>query len=224
MNEQSVFALMKDWGYYPVDKSHPDSLGYTGLMVAIRKEPTGNHFDPQALHLCLQDEYGLARGTTLSMLSPPESTGHVCPGIIRIQDRTDKRVHFYTFGGSLEMAVQPDEMMLTFHSPAPILELGAHPESVQNQIAAEAGEMLAEIEVKWGFDERAFNRRLAGIDPFQFYLAIMQSLLDRYARVRALKETEHALHQALQREKDWLVSKHQWPAKPPSIEGLFAHS
>jgi hypothetical protein len=37
MSEQSVLELMKNWGYYQLAKPHPDSPGYSGLLVAIRK-------------------------------------------------------------------------------------------------------------------------------------------------------------------------------------------
>jgi hypothetical protein len=37
MGEQSLLGLMKDWGYYLLPRSHPDSPGYSGLLVAIRE-------------------------------------------------------------------------------------------------------------------------------------------------------------------------------------------
>ena len=84
--------------------------------------------------------------------------------------------------------------------------------------------MLGEIEVRWGADEKGFSRRLATVEPFQFYLATLQSLLHRFEHARALEEAYHALYDALRRERNWLESKHQWPAKPPTIEELFAPS
>ncbi len=92
MIEQSVLELMKNWGYYPLAKPHPGSPAYSGLLVAIRKEPTGKHFDSQTLHLRLRDEYGGARWRILSWLSPLEGVGHVCPGMITLQDRSGKQV------------------------------------------------------------------------------------------------------------------------------------
>jgi hypothetical protein len=115
---------MKDWGYYTLEKPHPGSPGYTGLVVAIRKQPTVKHFDPETVHLCRRDDYGLPKGTTVSLISPlAEETGTVCPGIIRLRDRTGREVDFYTFGGSLETAVRSGEMVVVVRSPAPILEL-----------------------------------------------------------------------------------------------------
>ena len=41
MDEQSLLELVENWGYYLFAKSHDSSPGYTRLLVAIRKQPTG---------------------------------------------------------------------------------------------------------------------------------------------------------------------------------------
>lgn len=224
MSEQSLLELMKDWGYYPLARPHPDSPGYGGLLVAIRKEPTGKHFDAQALHLRLRDEYGGARWRTLSWLSPLEDTGHICPGMVTLQDRSGKQVEFFTFGGSLEVTSGPGEMVYSLRSPAPVLELNAQEETVSDQLAAETEELLGRIEVKWGKDEKGFSRRLAKVDALQFYLATLASILHRYAQVRILEKAHHDLFATLRGEREWLVEKHLWPAKPLVLENLLAPS
>jgi hypothetical protein len=224
MNEQSVFDLIKDWGYYPLAKSHPDSLGHTGLLVAIRKEPTGKHFDPQTLHLRLRDEYGGAGWKTLSWLSPLEGVGHACPGMITLRDQPGNLVEFFTFGGSLEMTLGPGEMIYSLRSPAPVLEVTAPEETVPDQLAAEVEGLLARIEVKWRKDEKGFNRRLAEVDSLQFYLSALASILNRYEQVHVLEEAHHEFFVALRREKEWLIEKLLWPAKPLALEILLAPS
>ncbi|MBU0703167.1 MAG: hypothetical protein KKC18_04805, partial [Chloroflexi bacterium] len=129
MSEQSVLELMKNWGYYPLTQSHPGSPGYSGLLVAIRKKPTGKHFDPQTLCLRLRDEYGGAGWKTLSWLSPLKGRGHVCPGAVTLEDRLGKQVEFFTFGGSLEMTSGSGEVDYSLRSPAPVLELTAPEET-----------------------------------------------------------------------------------------------
>ena len=223
MNEQSVLELMKSWGYHPLAKPHPGSPGHTGLLVAIRKEPTDKHFDPQTLHLRLRDEYGGAGWKTLSWLSPLEGSGHVCPGTVTLKDRSGRQIEFFTFGGSLEMTSGPGEMAYSLRSPAPVLELTAHEETVPDQLAAEAEELLARIEVKWGTDEKGFNRQLAEVDPLQFYLSALASIVNHYEQVQVLEEAYHELSLALCREREWLVEKSLWLAKPLALEDLLAH-
>lgn len=226
MNEDSLFDLVEDWGYYTLEKPHPDSPGYSGLVIAIRKKPTAKHFDPETVHLYRRDEYGLPKGITLSLLSPLEGhTAHVCPGIIRIQDRTGKAVNFYTFGGSLDMAERSGEMVLVVHSSAPILELTDKEETVQDELAAETGALLGRVEISWLEDEKGFSQRLAEVDPLQLYKATLGSLLHRFETDAALEQGFSApLHDVLRQEKRWLASQDQWPENPPTIEELFSHS
>lgn len=222
MDEESVLELVKSWGYRPLTKPHPDSLGYGRLLVAIRKQPTEQHFDPQRLHLRLRDEHGLAKWRTLSWLSPLEGSGHVCPCLITLHDRSDKRVYFFTFGGTLEATPGADKTVYELRSPAPILELTGRDETVQDQLASETGELLGEIEVQWKADEKGFSRRLAQVDPAQFYLATLQSLPHRYEHTHALEDTYHELHDALCREREWLAEKGQWPTQSAALEDLLA--
>lgn len=101
MDQQSPLELMQNWGYYLLPKSHRDSPGYAGLLVAIRQQPTGEHFDPRRLHLRLRDVKGIVEWRTLDWLTPLEASAHACPGRLILRDRFDKSVEFFTFGGSL---------------------------------------------------------------------------------------------------------------------------
>lgn len=222
MNEQSELKLMKDWGYYLLPKSHDSSPGYTGLLVAIRKQPTGQHFDPQTLRLRLRDAKGVARLRTLGWVMPLKESAYACPGRVILRDRSDKAVEFFTFGGSLEVTSGTDEMVYTLHSPAPILELTAHGETITDFLASETESLMAEVETKWGRDEEGFNRRLAEIDPFQFYLASLQSILVHLEPVQALEKAYHAFYEGFLREKEWLVTKSLWPVEPSVLEDLLA--
>ena len=227
MEEQSILHLMENWGYYLLPQSHPDSPGYTGLLVAIRKQPTEKHFDPQAMRLRLRDKYDQAKWTTLGLHSPLElpikTSIHVCPGEVILRDRTDKRADFFVFGGSLEAVSVPGETVYSLRSPAPILRLTDDPESVPDQFASETEALIGELRVRWGSDEEGFARRLAQVDPFQFYLATLQAILARYERDRhILQETFHEFYLALRNEKGWLMERGRWPAILPTLEELLA--
>ena len=222
MNEGSLLKLMKGWGYYLLPQSHRDSPGYTGVLVAIREQPTGKHFDPMMLYLPLRDVTGVAKWMKFGWSSPPADSSHVCPGRVILGDRFDKRIEFFTFGGSLEVTSGPGEMVCSLCSPAPVLELIAQQETIPDQLACETESLMGKVKARWGLDDIGFNRRLAEVDPLQFYLASLQSILLQYERVPTLDEVYHECRDALFQEKEWLVAKDLWPVNPLRLEGLLA--
>ncbi len=222
MDKQSLMELMQDWGYYLLPKSHRDSPGYTGLLVAIRRQPTGKHFDAHRLHLWLRDVDGVVEWRMLDWFTPLETSAHAWPGRLILRDRFDKSVEFFTFGGSLEVISEPGEMVYSLHSPAPILELADRSETVSNQLAAETESLMSEVRVRWAPDEEEFDRRLAEVDPFQFYLASLQSILLRYEHSQALEQVSREFLDALHREREWFVTKSLWPVNPSVLEDLLA--
>ena len=137
MEQNNLSKLMEDWGYYLLDPAHSASPGFGGLVVAIRARPTGKHFDPEALHLDLQDDQGAATQTALSRRHPSPRSGHACPGRVILEDRFDKRVEFFTFGGSLEAIAEGDDWFFLLKSPAPILELESRKNATVDLLASE---------------------------------------------------------------------------------------
>jgi hypothetical protein len=213
---------MEDRGYFLLPRAHPHSPGYTGLRIAIRARPTRLHFDPESIRLRLRDKYGSANWTALELGSPDRGTGHVCPGRVIVRDRLDKRVHFFTFGSSLEVAWAPDVIVYSLHSPAPILELTEPEETIPDQLASETEAMIGEVQASWGSNDAGFARRLAQVDPLQFYLASLHSILLRYGQSRALRESFEDLYDALLAEEKLLMETNQWPAHPLMLEELLA--
>jgi len=223
MDMQSVLELTRNWGYYLLPKPHDDSPGYTGLLVAIRKQPTGEHFDPQTLRLRLRDAQGVARWRTLSWLAPHNEPAQACPGRMILRDRLGKSVEFFAFGGWLEVTSGPGEWVYSIRSPAPVLELTAHQETMPDLLASETESLMGKMEVKWGRDdEEGFNRRLGEVAPLQFYLAALKSILLHYERAQALDRTYHESHEGLLQEKGRLVAEGLWPANLPLLEDLLA--
>jgi hypothetical protein len=222
MDEQSLLELMRNWGYYSPSRSHRDSPGYTGLLIAIRQQPTGKHFDPHKLQLRLRDAKGVVKWRTLDWLTPLKASAHACPGRLILRDRFDKSVEFFTFGGSLEVTSGPGEMVYSLHSPAPIFELTDRSETVPDQLAAETESLMGEIEAaRWALDEEGFNQRLAEVDPFQFYLASLQSILLHYEHSQGLEQAFPKFLDALHREREWLAGEGLWPVNPPVLEDFL---
>ena len=197
----SVLYEMEDWGYYLLPQAHSHSPGYTGLRIAIRSSPTQLHFDPESIRLRLRDKTGSANWTTLELESPDRGTLHVCPGRVIVRDRLDKRVHFFTFGGSLDVGFAPGVIVYSLLSPAPILELTEPEESIPDQLACETEGLMGELQVSWGSNDEGFVRRLAQVDSLQFYLASLHSILLRYSQSQALQECFDDLYDTLHRER-----------------------
>lgn len=222
VDKQSLLKTMENFGYYLLPSSHPDSPGYTGLLTAIRKQPTGMHYDPKTLRLPLRDAKDTITWRTLSCQSPAPDSSQVCPGRVILSDRSDKRIEFFTFGGLLEITSEQGEMICLLRSAAPILELTVPEETIPDQLAAETESLMAASHARWGRNDEGFSRRLADVDPFQFYLASLNSILQHCEHVHALEFTYHEFCEALHREKNWLVAEGLWSANPPMLEDLLA--
>lgn len=222
MSEQSVIHQMENWGYYLLPKQHPHSPGYTGLLVAIRQTPTEMHFDPESMRLKLKDEDDAVNWTTLRLRLSFRGSRRVFLGRVILCDRIDKRVEFFAFGGSLEATHIPGEMVYSLRSSAPVLRITGAPESIPDQLAFETEVVLGELEARWRPNEDGFARRLAQVDPLQFYLASLHSILARYEHSQALRETFHDLYNALLKEKCWLMEAGQWSVMPLGLEELLA--
>lgn len=219
MNGRNTLDIT-DWGYYLLPRAHPDSPGCTGLEVVLRPEPTHLHYDPESLHLRLLEGDQVTE-TTLTPASPLVETARVCPGLVTLRDRMDKRVDFFSFGGSLAGQAGPDKVIYRLESPAPILECFNNSAALPDQLASEVGLMLSVFKARCGPDNEGFATRLARIEPLQLYIASLASILLRYQRTSALQRTYHDLYTALLREKTWLQQTGQWPAQPLTLGKLF---
>ena len=222
---EDILQRMEDWGYLPLHKPHPHSPGYRQLLVALRRKPTEKHFDPEEIRLWLRDEYGSAQQTALALdplLKPSPELKRVCPGPITLHDRKEKRVDFFTFGGTLNVIFGSGEVVCSFRSPAPIIRVAAPPEDGPSRMAVEAEALIGEIHARWGVEDEEYLRRLAEVDPFQLYLAAVNSMLARFEAHPTLQEGDPELHLLLHAEKDWLTETGQWPEDPPTLESLLA--
>ncbi len=220
MDEQVVLKKMGDWGYYVLPQEQLHRMGCRGLLVALRDKPSRVHFDPETLHLHLKEE-DQAVGVTLTFESPVHESQVVCPGQVTLNDRFNKHIDFFTFGGSLQAYADPTEVVYTLESPAPVLELTGEIENLPDQFAAEVEMMLGVFQARWGTDDRGFAQRLAELDPFQFYSASLESILKRYDRAHELRDTYHPLYEALHHEKEWLIKAGQWPHHEITLGQLF---
>jgi hypothetical protein len=217
-----VDEIIGNRGYSYLDAPHPDSLGYSGLVIAIRERPTGQRFDPEVIHLHLCDAAGGIRGATLSWQSPRPASDRVCPCRVILADRFDQRVEFFTFGGSMEMTQWPNELVYTLRSPAPVLEIRGQEDSTPDQLAFETEALLSREAARWGRDDRGFEQRLAQAEPLQLYIAVLHFLLLRHKQFEAMEIVYPDLDDALFRERRWLRGQGLWPDNPPILLDLLS--
>ena len=224
MNEipQTFLAQVDNWGYLPLPPTHPESPGYTGLLIAMRPVPTGKHFDPEYLHLHIVNTQG--RPEQISFTRSPEFTSEqrvtLCE--IKITDRYNKAVEFFSFGGWLENAKYAQETIYSLRSSAPIIFLTPHAETAADQLVSEVQVQLNALRALWGENEAGFERRLASLSPRVLYEATLRSLLLKYGHSHSLHDTFAAFYKMLTREAEWLKTHDGWNENGQTLEQLFA--
>jgi hypothetical protein len=220
-SEQSILRV-DNWGYQLFPESHYYSAGYNELDIFIREKPSDRHYDPESVRLQLRDRYGFARWTTLEVGSAFKESRHVCPGRVILHDRVDKRVQFFSFGGSLEAVTNSGGVMYCLRSSAPVLGLNQPAQRATDQFVFETEEMIGKLKAEWEVNDAGFDQRLAQVDPLQFYLASVFSVLAHLKDAPALQQSFAGLYAMLSRERTWLRETGHWPTSPLRLEELLA--
>lgn len=166
-------------GYHFYSRPYPHAPGCTHLDVALRAEPSRQHFDPEKIHFTAVSPAGdiVPMMVTLSTVTGPEPT-KVCAGRIVLIDRLDKRVQFLTLGGCLGLTRQDDGLLCRFSSPAPMVEL-ALTRDAPELLAEEIEDILARRRAFWEGRRGEFERRLAAARPETLYQAILAALAEQ---------------------------------------------
>jgi hypothetical protein len=203
-------------------KFYPEGIGFSGLLVAIRPAPTEEHYDPELMHLRLRDENGLAQWVTVRQRPPFSRPVPVCAGHITLDDRREKKVEFFTFGGEIRSVLAETATVYAISSPVPIL--GITPPSLSStgeKLALKAETILARADARWGRDRHGFLRRLGEVDPLQLYAAILEGILCREDMPDILCSDDRTLAQAARREQAWLKDSGRWPLAVPPVSTLL---
>jgi hypothetical protein len=223
MDEQTIFNIMTAEGYHLLDRLHAHSPGYAGLLVAIRNTPTRQHFDPEAIELCLSEPNQKVRPVKLTLTLSFTGVRQVYPGKIILHDRIDKRVYFFVYGGTLEAASRNGATIYVLRSPAPILVMSNGLASVPEQLASKTEAFLAEMHARWGQNDQGFIQYLTQADPLWLYAAIIRSILNTYQQKPSLRESYHALYETLLSEKEWLIQLGQWSTQAPGLADFWVN-
>jgi hypothetical protein len=209
-------------GYVFLPETDSDWPDYHRLQVTLRAVPTDAHFDPENVSLLARSASGGSEEVTVHHPWPREERFVACPGRVVLRDRRGKTIQAFTFGG--EMLVQPEASLTlcTLQSPVPILAL-VRGDSASAELASEVEVVLATRRAAWDMRERAgvFDERLARVDPRDIYLASLQAVNKRLAR---LPHGESALGKQLAK---FVAAELQgdevtgWAGKAPELEDLL---
>ena len=219
--EQSLLHKLEKWGHYALPQPHKGSPGHTGLLVLLRNHANGHYFEPQSLHVCLQNWDNLPHWTTLEAETEFQQIRRVHPGKLTIQERNKDKAEFFTFGGTLAAESLPGEMVYSLFSSAPILTLTAERETAVDELAAETMALFAKIEAQHGWREQTLLNKAMPYSPEELYLATLATLWRQDAETAVLRQSHPALHHLLEVERAWFMDNNNWSDKQSGLVELF---
>ncbi len=208
-------------GYVLWGKAYPGGVGHTHLAAAIRDAPTHRHYDPERMDVPLFLMEGVISQVALVRRSAYRTSQHVAPGRILLRDPVDKRVTFYSFGGTLHSVEQEDKTVYVVASNAPILAISEDWTDFATQLAFEVEAGLARLRARWGRHLSGFYRILAKTDPFVLYLAAFRSIWREYREDEVLRGEFPEFYWGLREEQRKLAQVGLWREDGPTLESLL---
>jgi len=182
-------------GYFFYPPENPHDPGHPRLDINIRAEPIYRHFDPEHV---LINVFSTSDGLETLKLQHPW-TGvdrfRIFPGRVTMQDRLNKTVLAFTFGGELEIKTQEDKTTCILKSTAPILSL-TFEHTIPVLLTEEAEIFLAEMRAGWVDNQEALEKRLSEADPLDFYMLFLNALREKFKAYPKLEDplTQGFLH------------------------------
>jgi hypothetical protein len=188
------------WGFLaggrPLGDPRP---GY--LLVALRRRPTLDHFDPELIRFWLRDGPHAVRWE-LDRNSPAPWEHELSWGRISIRDRLRVHNDYLSFGGVVTVGRTLDTTVAVFLSPAPLLRAGGH--SQGRDLGADAvGAFFARLGAAAGAVPEV-DAAICRADPLARYAAFV-SLELAYAETGAAGTQAPSLVATLRSERDRLM-------------------
>ncbi len=164
-------------GFVLRDGSRPGTVPGPRLLVALRDQPTLEHFDPE------DATYWVARAGRCQLGrvdggTPMPLRRSFAWGRIQITDRVPVSNQFLSFGGMVLGAVHDErETIVAFVSRAPIVRWAGHSQGV-DPLVDEIGAFFARLMVPVDYQPGA-EARIADTEPEALYAAFLQHLGSR---------------------------------------------
>jgi hypothetical protein len=180
------------------DRTRGDEASH--LVVALRAQPTLQHFDPDAIDYWIT-EGDRGRAAKMDRESRFPVVADFSWGRIGLTDRLGVKNEFLSFGGTLRAQMAADaSVLIDFSSNAPILRWAGHSQS-SDPLAAEVGSFFARIKVPIDFVPGT-EALVAKAAPRTLYCAFAQYVRERLSRAHTLREANRWL-------ADWTIRETQ---------------
>jgi len=183
--------LLANLGFNLVEADPTRANDATHLLVAIRPAPTLAHFDPERAEYWAT-EGGRGRQRTIDRETRVPIASDYAWGHMGLVDRLNVRNEFLSFGGSLRCQATADgTVLIDFASHAPILRWSGHSQAA-DPIASEVGAFFARLKVPIDFVPGT-ETLIASAAPSTLYCAFVQSVRERLAQARTLRDANRWL-------------------------------
>ncbi len=171
------------------DRAQADETSH--LLVALRPQPTLQHFDPETVDYWITDG-ARGRAASLDLESRYPLVSDYAWGRISLTDRLGVKNEFLSFGGALRAQMMADAtVLLDFSSHVPILRWSGHSQAT-DPVASEVGAFFARIKVPIDFVPGA-EALVSSAVPRTLYCAFIQHVRERLAQAQALREANRWL-------------------------------
>lgn len=204
--------LLARLGFELVHGDRHEAPGGALLVVALRDEPTLEHFDPEQVEYWVTAD-GRGRPATVDRKTDAPVERPFAWGTIRVVDRLEVSNSFLTFGGRLRVqVVNPGLTLVMLASPAPILRWMGHSQGI-DPLGTEVGAFFARLKVPIDFTPGA-EAWVGEANPLALYAAAIGDLRERFARIRGLQDLQPVLARQTSHERHWLeeTAPAEWEA------------
>jgi hypothetical protein len=175
-------SLLADLGFRLVPPQAPMREPWH-LLIALRGQPTGRHFDPELVTFYAPAPDGAAMQTLdLRASGHPRAVvqRRALWGHVHVADRVPVENRFLTFGGDLRLAALDARLtVVDLVSPAPIVRWGGHSQGT-DALAEAIGAFFGRLIVPIDFVGGAANR-IDALPPGVLYRAFLADGLRRAA-------------------------------------------
>ncbi len=210
-------------GYVFLPPCHPNHLCHRQLDINLQDTPTLQHYDPEVVQFMVASDF---LGNSVMRVRHPwegKEEIHAVVGTVIMEDRFDKVVEAFTFGGDLQISSKDGQTKCSLISKAPILPLLSR-SSIETVLAEEVEIILAERREVWdeAHKQIPFEQCLAEVDPFILYLSCLKNLQEKFSLFpKPLPEYLGKFVHFLRMEIKRLQSEQLWPLYVPDIEKLL---
>ena len=190
--------ILANLGFELVEPDRTQGEETSHLLLALRPQPTLQHFDPDVI------DYWTSDGTRghaarLDREAHFPILADFAWGRITVTDRLTVKNEFLSFGGTLRAQMTGESTVLVdFSSHAPILRWSGHSQST-DPMASEVGAFFARIKVPIDFVPGT-EALVAKAAPRTLYCAFIQYVRERLAQAHSLREANRWLAEWSSRE------------------------